>query len=55
LELSTRPIVALLRVGGATDNAMSTEPVEVERRWLSVPGETLRQYACSWKSDHLQR
>jgi hypothetical protein len=39
----------------ATDSAVFTEPVVLERRWLSVPGETLQQYACSWESDHLQR
>jgi len=37
----------------AIDSAVFTEPVVLEKRWLSVPGEELRAYACSWESDHL--
>ncbi|NNC63646.1 MAG: hypothetical protein HKN84_02580 [Gammaproteobacteria bacterium] len=37
----------------ATDSSVFTEPVVLEKRWLSVPGETLQEYSCSWESDHL--
>ncbi len=37
----------------ATDSAVFTEPVELTRRWLSVPGEKVRSYECSWEADHL--
>jgi hypothetical protein len=37
----------------ATDSAVFTEPVELTRRWLSVPGEAVRSYECSWEADHL--
>ena len=37
----------------ATDSAVFTEPVVLERRWLSVPGEEVRLYECSWEADHL--
>ena len=37
----------------ATDSAVFTAPVVLEKRWLSVPGEELQQYSCSWESDHL--
>lgn len=36
-----------------TDPAIFTEPVVLERRWLSVPGEQLRSYQCNWEADHL--
>ena len=37
----------------ATDSSVFTAPVVLEKRWLSVPGETLQEYSCSWESDHL--
>jgi len=37
----------------ATDRAVFTEPVALDRRWLSVPGEEVRTYECSWDADHL--
>ena len=37
----------------ATDSTVFSEPVVLERRWLSVPGEEIRSYECSWEADHL--
>ena len=37
----------------ATDSAVFTEPVVLDRRWLSVPGEELQSYECAWEADHL--
>jgi hypothetical protein len=37
----------------ATDPAIFTEPVVLDRRWVWVPGETLRPYECSWNRDDL--
>jgi hypothetical protein len=36
-----------------TDPSVFSEPIVLERRWLSVPGERLRSYECGWEADHL--
>ncbi len=38
----------------ATDAAVFTEPVVLEKGWLSVPGEQVQTYECGWEADHLQ-
>jgi hypothetical protein len=37
----------------ATDPVIFTEPVVLDRRWLSVPGEEVRSYECGWDANHL--
>lgn len=37
----------------ATDPAVFTEPVVLERRWFWVPGEEIKPYECIWERDDL--
>jgi len=37
----------------ATDPAIFTRPVVLDKRWLSVPGEAVQSYECGWDADHL--
>ncbi len=37
----------------ATDPAIFTEPVDLGRTWIWVPGEAIRPYDCEWDRDDL--
>jgi hypothetical protein len=37
----------------ATDPAVFTEPVTLQRTWIWVPGEEIKPYNCSWEGDSL--
>ncbi len=37
----------------ATDPAIFTEPVDLGRTWIWVPGEVIRPYDCAWNRDDL--
>jgi hypothetical protein len=38
----------------ATDPEIFTEPVVLEKSWLSVPGEEVQTYECQWDADRLE-
>ena len=37
----------------ATDPGVFTEPVELSRNWIWVPGEEIQPYNCAWEGDTL--
>ena len=37
----------------AIDPVVFTEPVELNRAWIWVPGEEIRPFNCAWEGDSL--